>query len=516
MGDFNASVGEGNDEKVIGKYGLGERNERGEMLSSFCKKNKFVVTNTWLQQEKRRRYTWKRPGEGGERFQIDYILVRQGYRNSVKCSRSWASADAYSDHNLVAMEMNIKWKTLRRTKRKHKWNIEHLKKNNLPYRRDVEEAMGNTMRKGMDVNQRWIDFKGVVIDSAKEQIGYERKEKIKKSWVTEDISKMDERRNWKNENDEYGRQKYRQLNNELRREVAKAKEKWWSKECQELEELDSKGRADLVYAKVANLTWKKKVANKSASVKDDAGNIVTEPEEVRERWRQYIESLYDRDGKPKIEDIQVEEREEVDEEEIGPQVLKSEILVAISEMMEGKAVGVDAIPAEMLKCLGEKATQELCDICQSMFEEGKWPDDFTRTAMLPLPKKTNAVNCSDCRTISLICHASKIMLKVLTKRIEAQAKHVLRRSQFGFRKGCGTRDAVGVMRTLCERSLKYGNAVYICFVDFEKAFDRVNWVKMFEIMKSLHIDWRDRRLLQDPYIRQEAVVRVRGEDSDPE
>ena len=464
MGDFNARVGEGNYEKVIGKYGLGERNERGEMLSSFCKKNKFVVTNTWFQQEKRRRYTWKRPGESGDtgRFQIDYILVRQRYRNSVKCSRSWPGSDANSDHKLVAMKMNIKWKTLKRVKRNPKWNIELLKKNNLPFQRGVEEAMGTIMRKGLDVNQRWIDFKEVIKDSAKEQIGYERKEKIRKPWVTEEmISKMDERRNWNNKNDEHGRQKYKELNNELRREVAKAKEKWWSKECEELEELDSKGRSDLVYAKIANLTWKKKVVSKNASVKDSKGNIVTEPEEVRERWRQYIESLYDRDGKPKREDLQVEEREKVDEEEMGPQVLKSEILLAISEMKEGKAVGVDEIPAEMLKSLGEKAMQELCDICQSMYEEGKLPDDFTRIAMLPLPKKTNAVNCSDYGTISLICHASKIMLKVLTKRIEAKAKHLLGRSQFGFRKGCGTRDAVGVMRTLCERSLEHGNEVYI-------------------------------------------------------
>src|SRR6267154_5770412 len=159
--------------------------------------------------------------------------------------------------------------------------------------------------------------------------------------------------------------------------------------------------------------------------------------------------------------------------------------------------------------------QELCDICQSMYEEGKWPDDFTRTVMLPLPKKNNAINCSEYRKISLICHASKIMLKVLTKRIEAKAKHLLGRSQFEFRKGYGTRDAVGVMRTLCERSLEHENEVYICCVDFEKAFDRVNWVKMFKIMKSLHIDWRDRRLLLDMYTRQEAMVRVRGEDSDP-
>src|SRR5207245_4257905 len=104
---------------------------------------------------------------------------------------------------------------------------------------------------------------------------------------------------------------------------------------------------------------------------------------------------------------------------------------------------------------------------------------------------------------------------MLTKRIEAKAKHLLGRNQFWFRKGCGTRDAVGVMRTLCERSLECGNEVYICFVGFEKAFDRVNLVKMFEIMKSLHIDWRDRRMLQDLYMRQKAVVRTMGRDSDP-
>ena len=106
--------------------------------------------------------------------------------------------------------------------------------------------------------------------------------------------------------------------------------------------------------------------------------------------------------------------------------------MAISEMKEGKAVGVDEISAEMSKSLGEKAIQELCDICKDMYEVGKWSDDFIRTAMIPLPKKNNAVNFSDYRTINLICRASKIMLKVLTKRIEAKAKHLLGRNQFGF------------------------------------------------------------------------------------
>ena len=59
------------------------------------------------------------------------------------------------------------------------------------------------------------------------------------------------------------------------------------------------------------------------------------------------------------------------------------------------------------------------------------------------------------------------------------------------------------------------NEVYICFVDFKKAFERRDWVKMFRILKDVHVDWKDRRLLKDLYMRQEAVVRIAEGESDP-
>ena len=354
------------------------------------------------------------------------------------------------------------------------------------------------------------------MNSARKEVGYEKREGAKKPWISNEmISKMRERGEWRNRGGDEGKIMYNQLNNELRREAAKAKEKWWERECGELEELNAKGRTDLVYGRVAKLTWKNKISNRSISVKDKEGNVIDDPSEVREHWRMYIESLYDKDGKPQNEDLKIEEEREVDEDEKGPEILRSEVMAALKEMKEGKAVGVDEIPAEMLKSLGDKAEQEIHGICKSMYEEGKWPDDFTRVVMIPLPKKNNASDCGDFRTISLICHASKIMLKILTKRIEAKAKYLLGRNQFGFRKGCGTRDGIGVMRTLCERSLEHGNDVYICFVDFEKAFDRVDWVKMFQILTDLHVDWKDRRLTKDLYMRQEAVVRVADGESKP-
>ena len=159
--------------------------------------------------------------------------------------------------------------------------------------------------------------------------------------------------------------------------------------------------------------------------------------------------------------------------------------------------------------------KELTELCQEMYEKGVWPEDFTRIVMIPIEKKVNAMECEDHRTISLISHASKIMLKVLTRRIEAKAKDFISRSQFGFRRGCGTRDAIGVMRVVCERSLEHWNDVYICFVDFEKAFDRVNWVRMMETLKGLGIDWRDRRMIHQLYMNQNAVVRVVDGESEP-
>src|SRR6476469_9680538 len=125
MGDFNAAVGEGKEDRVVGKYGLGKRNDKGESLIEFCKSQNLVITNTWFEQEKRRRYTWKSPGDL-RRYQIDYILVQQRYRNSVKSSWSYPGADVDSDHNLMAVRLKLKLKKIPRRKQQKKWNLDSL------------------------------------------------------------------------------------------------------------------------------------------------------------------------------------------------------------------------------------------------------------------------------------------------------------------------------------------------------------------------------------------------------
>ena len=290
---------------------------------------------------------------------------------------------------------------------------------------------------------------------------------------------------------------------------------WWEKECGELEELDRRGRSDLVYEKVRQLSKRNvSIAKGATAIKGSDGNMITEADEVRRRWKEYIEVLYDKRGKPTQEEMELENECNLEDDCKGPDLLDGEIRSAIEGLKCNKAVGVDDIPIELWKAIGEKGMSELVSLCKQIYENGVWPEDFTRLVLIPLPKKASATECEDYRTISLIGHASKILLKVLTRRIEAKVNEYISSNQFGFRKGCGTRDAIGVMRILCERSLEYGNDVYICFVDFEKAFDRVNWVKMMSVLTRWGVDWKDRRLIQDLYLRQEAVVRIADKDSE--
>ena len=96
---------------------------------------------------------------------------------------------------------------------------------------------------------------------------------------------MRERRKWKNTNTPYGKKKYRQLNNELRRVTERAKEKWWENECKELKELHGRKRSDLVYAKVNKLSTKNKSSTRGTAIRNDKGELLTDQEEVRKRWK---------------------------------------------------------------------------------------------------------------------------------------------------------------------------------------------------------------------------------------
>ena len=96
----------------------------------------------------------------------------------------------------------------------------------------------------------------------------------------------------------------------------------------------------------------------------------------------------------------------------------------------------------IFQILKDDAVKVLHSICQQIWKIQQWPQDWKRSVFIPIPKKGNAKECSNYRTMALISRTSKIMLKILQARLQQYVNHELPDVQGGFRKGRGTRDQI--------------------------------------------------------------------------
>ena len=140
-----------------GPYGLGERNDNAQRVINFCKIHNLFATNTWFQQRRSAQHTWVSPN-GLMKNQIDYVLVDKRYINSMHNSKSMPGADCGSDHNPVLATMRIKLQSVRRAKKKAKWNVNNLKKPEIrkEYRvRLDKQIQEQNIDKGTEIDEIW-------------------------------------------------------------------------------------------------------------------------------------------------------------------------------------------------------------------------------------------------------------------------------------------------------------------------------------------------------------------------
>ena len=130
-----------------------------------------------------------------------------------------------------------------------------------------------------------------------------------------------------------------------------------------------------------------------------------------------------------------------------------------------KANGGDGIPAELFQIQKDDGVKVLHSICQHIWKTQQWPQDWKRSVFIPIPKKRNAKECSDYRTIVLISHANKVMLKILQTRLQQYVKHGLPDVQVGLRKGRGTRDQIANSLWIIKKAGKYQKNIYFHFID---------------------------------------------------
>ena len=138
---------------------------------------------------------------------------------------------------------------------------------------------------------------------------------------------------------------------------------------------------------------------------------LTEAEDIKKRWQEYIEELYQKDlhDPDKHDGVIIH---------LEPDILDCEVKWALGNITINKASGGDGISAELFQILTDDAVKVLHSICQQIWKTQQWPQDWKRSVFIPIPKKGNAKECSNYCIIVLISYASKVMFNVLQARLQ--------------------------------------------------------------------------------------------------
>ena len=191
--------------------------------------------------------------------------------------------------------------------------------------------------------------------------------------------------------------------------------------------------------------------------------------------------------------------------------MRSEIEEAIKSLKKGKSPGIDNIPGELIQAGGEHMTTALLNICNIIWCKGKWPDNWTKSLIITLPKKGDLKVCNNYRTLSLISHPSKVLLRVILNRLKHQAEDIIAEEQAGFMKGRSTAEQIFNLRCIIEKYQEHQDELYHVFIDFKKAFDRVWHKALWATMHKYNIDKNLIALIEELYNNATSSVYLDGD-----
>ena len=192
------------------------------------------------------------------------------------------------------------------------------------------------------------------------------------------------------------KERYAHLNAEFQRIARRDKKAFLSDQCKEIEEKNRMGKTRDLFKKIRDT--KRAFHAKMGTIKDRNGMDLTEVEDMKKRWQEYIE-LYKKDfHDPDNHDGVITHLE--------PDILECEVKWALESITTNKTSGGDGIPVELFQILKDDAVKVLHSICRQIWKTQQWPQGWKRSVFIPIHKKGNAKECSNYCTIALISHSS--------------------------------------------------------------------------------------------------------------
>ena len=276
------------------------------------------------------------------------------------------------------------------------------------------------------------------------------------------------------------RQEYKNLKQRVKRTIQDAKSKADEEYGNQISEKFLRDKKS--YYRAVKEARGKKTENVSGGRMKDIHGEVVEGDNVVTVWRDHFSNLAVKSGRKANISTMGMERGRINRVD-NKQISREEVKEAINRLKMGKAAGVDHIPGEMLKYGGDEAVDIMLRLCELAWETESVPQDWMKAVIVPLYKgKGSKEECKNYRGISLLSVPGKVYARVVVDRLQKVTDDAIGEEQGGFRKGRGCVDQIASMRLLVEKYLAKNRKLYAAFMDLEKAYDKVDWEGLWEVL----------------------------------
>uniref|UniRef100_A0A8C6NUK4 Reverse transcriptase domain-containing protein n=1 Tax=Nothobranchius furzeri TaxID=105023 RepID=A0A8C6NUK4_NOTFU len=234
------------------------------------------------------------------------------------------------------------------------------------------------------------------------------------------------------------------------------------------------------------------------------GELLTSTGAIVGRWKEYFEEL--------LNPNYAHSEEEPEQGDLGMDcpISGAEVAEVVKQLHSGRAPGVDEIHPGYLKAMDVVRLSWLTRLCNIAWSSGAVPVEWQTGVVVPIFKKGDLRVCSNYGGITLLSLPGKVYFKVLERRVRSIVESQIEEEQCGFCPGRGTVDQLYTVTRVMEGIWEFAQAIHMCFVDLEKAYDRVPRGTLQEYgVGGLLL-----RAIQSLYQRSVSLVRIAGSKSD--
>lgn len=490
MGDFNSKIGKRTpeEEKVIGPWGYGVRNERGKLLIQFCFENQLYIANSHFKKNEKQKWTWISP-DGKTRNEIDFMLVKD--INDISDVQVLNSSFP-SDHRLVRASVS---RHLHKTRSRKKYQPKTSGMNYLE-----QELLKNIFEEdNVDTESEEIEtnYKNIVTsiwDAVRKLPKIKTKDKMKISPIIEKLINERNRLKCKKDKTRAEKNKLKALYKLIKKRIRQDCKAYRYKIIEEeLEKRSSVKRAQLRLN--TNKPWIMTLQchNNTISNRDDLIRTATG----------FYKELYSTDNEiGNLDYAKTKISENV------PPFLESEVWNAIRQLKSSKSPGEDGLTNDILKAIIDPLTPLLTQLFNDILIQKKLPKEWGISIVTLLYKKGDPTDLKNYRPISLQQAIYKVFAKLILNRIAGTLDSNQPREQAGFRRTYSTIDHIFTLTQIIEKYTEYDKELYIAFIDYSKAFDSIQHEPLWLALEMQGVEERYIEILQEIYKISIAMIKM--------